>query len=201
MIFSQDQELINGYLKKQVFYYRNKDYNIIYDVIELFNICKDIPENSVRPIRHFYFGIKINDKNTYHDMYIVVQDSNNEKLLELFNYIEQYDIEYYSNYWDNFEYFDQRYSIFYSASGNEKYIQKIFKIIQNSYYNRTDKEIFLSGREALSTLYSLLVINKDVQNIYLNTNILDNTIRRYINTKTMNDIERDTEELLESWIE
>jgi hypothetical protein len=198
-IFAQDNELINNYLRNQVLFYRNKDNSIIYNAIELFNTLENIPENSLNPIKYFYFGIKINDIEIYYEMYNIARIHNNIQLLGIFNFIEQYDVIKYSNYWDNYNYYDERFTLFYSASGNQKYIIKIMRIIQESYYDRNDINKFISAREALYTLSLLIRINSGIQNIYNNSYIVDDKIKHYINSKTPNEIKFDTNEILKYW--
>jgi hypothetical protein len=193
-----DDKIFNEYLSKQQYFYRNQDNNILFDTIELFNRELIIPEYVLQHIQYFYFGIKINNPELYNNMLFIIRNDNS-KINEIFNYIEQFNIEVYSKYWDDFEYYDDRFLVFYYASGNEKYINKIMTIIRNFYYEKNDIYRYLSGRKALSWLYLLKYFHYEVLEIYNKSNILSQDIKHYIETKSYQEIEDDTNIRINNW--
>jgi len=186
---------INEYSIRLMNYFLNKNNNIIFETIEIYNgiISVDDPDGFDENVMFFFYGIKKDNIERYNYFYSVVRQNNNQRLITIFENIEKYNLDQYLlNPTVNASLNDIYWTLYFS-SGNINYLNKIMEIIEK-YHESNDMMLYLTARSGIWSFKGNMQYYPIVSN-YIN-NIKNNIIKNYILNTSIEDIRRETVEFI-----
>ena len=173
---------INEYSEHLMHYFENKNDTIIYETISVYrnndNIGMLDMVDSI--IIFFFYGIKNDDIVRYNNFRRIVTDNKIERLINIFNIIDETDITAYLEDEDASPELNDVYWTLYFSSGNTKYIDYLLKIVMD-YNNETENaNYYLAAGSAMWSLSSNIQTFPSVRDYVQNNDILSNNIKEYI---------------------
>jgi hypothetical protein len=177
-------------------YFLNKDRSVFSDTIEIYSSDVKIPLSVDSLIFMFYNGIKTDDPAGYEEFAQRVGESGNTRLSRITESIGGYDLEGYladpriiPAYADNLTYL-------FFASGDQRYVQDLYALIQNTYGEELDRDRYLAGRSAIIVILRLASEYEDMGESLRNSDILDPELREYLLQADPGVIRSETENFL-----
>jgi len=182
---------VNEYRNRIMHYFENKNNNIIFDTVELYNagFTVDDPSDFDTNLVFFFYGIKNDNIERYNYFYNYVRQSKNQRLINIFEYIERYGLDgFFINPAINPSLNDVYWTLYFS-SGNVKYLDKIIEIAEK-HKASNDLMLYLSARSGMWSLK----LNIQTYNSILNhfRNIKNDELKNYILLNTVEDITNET---------
>ncbi|MBN2628418.1 MAG: hypothetical protein JXA95_17260 [Spirochaetales bacterium] len=177
-------------------YFLNKDRSIFDDTIEIYSSDVKIPLSVDSLIFMFYNGIKADDPAGYEEFAQRVGESGNTRLSRITESIGGYDLQGYladpriiPAYADNL-------TFLYFASGDQRYLQDLYALIQDTYGEVQDRDRYLAGRSAMMAVLGLASEYEEIAESLRNSDILDPDLRTYLKQADPGVIRSQTEDFL-----
>ncbi len=177
-------------------YFLNKDRAIFDDTIEIYSSDVKIPLSVDSLIVMFYNGIKADDPAGYEEFAQRVGESGNTRLSRITESIGGYDLQGYladpriiPAYADNL-------TFLYFASGDQRYLQDLYALIQDTYGEVQDRDRYLAGRSAMMAVLGLASEYEEIAESFRNSDILDPELRTYLKQADPGVIRSQTEDFL-----
>jgi hypothetical protein len=184
---------INEYSTRLMSYFLNKNNNIIFDTIYNGTISVDDPNEFDDNVMFFFYGIKKDNIDRYNYFYSIVRQSNNQRLIAIFENIEKYNLDqYFLNPTVNASLNDIYWTLYFS-SGNINYLDKIMAIIE-LYHESNDMMLYLTARSGIWSFKGNMQYYPTILN-YIN-NSKNIIIKNYILNTSIEDISRETVEFI-----
>jgi hypothetical protein len=189
---------INDYINHLMHYFESKNDEIILETLEIYTkttqdeILDRIDEITI----FFFYGIKKDNPERYNEFLNTVNKSKNQRLINVFKIVETNDLELYLVNHEIVPQINDNYWTLYFSSGNTKYLDAIIDFI-NKYNNETDN--IMSYMTARSGIWSFMLNIRtcpSVLNYIRNNQKLASGIKNTILNKTIEDLEKETNEYL-----
>ena len=196
VIFSQNISR-EEYNKLAMHYFETKDERIIYETIEIYK--NDIQNSNFDKfdsnVMFFFYGIKKDNIDRYYSFYEIVKQSKANKLVRIFNSIEESVVDNYLLNPPISTTLNDYYWTLYFSSGNVDYLNQILVII-NMHKDSDDMIKYLAAN---SGIWSFMLNVKTYPNVlnYIERNqIIDKELKRIILEKDVNDFNKEVVEHL-----
>ena len=194
VIFSQNISR-EEYNKLAMHYFETKDERIIYETIEIYK--NDIQNSNFDKfdsnVMFFFYGIKKDNIDRYYSFYEIVKQSKANKLVKIFNSIEESVVDNYLLNPPISTTLNDYYWTLYFSSGNVDYLNQILVII-NMHKDSDDMIKYLAAN---SGIWSFMLNVKTYPNVlnYIERNqIIDKELKRIILEKDVNDFNKEVVE-------
>jgi hypothetical protein len=180
-------------------YFENKNDSIIYEAISIYQNRNyaNMLDQVDNILLFFFYGIKNDNINKYNDFRNIVNRNNNlQRLINIFNTIENNDIGILLGQQEPSSDLNDIYWTLYFSSGNIQYINYLLTMIKN-YYNETGNiNYYLAARSAIWSMALNIITYSKVREIFNNNNIINNELKRYIQNTNPDRIQNDTVEFI-----
>ena len=185
---------IDEYGEHLMHYFENKNDAIIYETISIYknddNTAMLDRIDSI--VVFFFYGIQGDDIARYNNFKRIVAGSKVERLINIFNIIDETDIAAYLEAQDPSPDKNHIYWTLYLATGNTRYMDYLIKIIVDYYHETENANYYLAARSALWSLASNMLTFISVREYVQNNATLPGNIRDYITHNDPNKIQADT---------
>jgi hypothetical protein len=192
---------IEEYSNNLTEYFLDKNNKIIFQTIVIYEKYKNYDE-ILKPLDRFliffFYGIKTDNMKKFQKFHEIINYNKNIRLIQLFNNIQNTDIKTFLEQQEVHPDLNDDYWALFCATGNLKYIDKIFEMIMN-YYNETENKYYFLAAWAGMWLMSSNIQRFSKLKEYINTNkILSMDIREYIISNVPEIILEDSRKIYET---
>jgi hypothetical protein len=189
---------IDEYSGHLMHYFENKNDEIIYETISIYKNDNYIAmlDKIDSIIIFFFYGIKIDNQERYNNFLNLIKYNNIQRLIEIFEIIENNDLETYILNHEIVPQINDNYWTLYFSSGNIKYLDRIIDFV-NEYNNESEQlSLYMTARSGIWSFMLNIRTYPAVLNYIQNNAKLSNEIKSFILSRTINDLEKETNEFL-----
>jgi hypothetical protein len=179
-------------------YFENKNDAIIFETISIYKDGDNIEmlDTIDSIIIFFFYGIKTDNIARYNNFVKIINKSKVERLINIFNIIEQTNIADFLGQQEASPDLNDVYWTLYFATGNAKYLDNLLKVVME-YYNETRNiNYYMAARSAMWSISSNMQAFVQVRDYVTKSNILNTEIKEYIINSDPDKIQTDTIEFI-----
>ena len=172
------------YWYKLQHYFVNKDRSIMSDTIEIYTSGEKVPVSFDSMIFMFFNGIKAYEPDLYNDFARQVEESSSSRLMRVIETIEGYDLEGYIRNPKSGPVYVDNLLLLYYASGDQRFIEIMYELIQANFNEQLDRDRYLTGRSAIIAVQRLMAECPAVKESFLENTVMDASVMEYIANTT-----------------
>jgi hypothetical protein len=179
-------------------YFENKNDSIIFEAIIRYrnNNYTSMLEQVDNLLLFFFYGIKVDDINRYNNFISIVNRNRSQRLINLFNIIENNDLGLFLEQQEPDSGLNDIYWTLFFSSGNFQYINYLITVI-NNYSNETRNiNYYLAARSAMWSMASNIRTYSQISEYFVRNNLINNRLKEYILNTNPDRIQNETVEFI-----